>query len=86
MATSGAQPRFCETARISGEEIVKVAGSPTRSKSAFLAMCQDPPTAFVAATYGRLTGRPAVCISALGPGMLNFCFIPKASQAVCRGD
>jgi hypothetical protein len=43
-------------------------------------MCQDRPTVFVAATYGRLTGRPAVCISA-SVGMLNFCFIPKASRA-----
>src|SRR5829696_88113 len=27
--------------------------------------------AFMAATYGRLTGRPGVCISTLGPGALN---------------
>jgi acetolactate synthase I/II/III large subunit len=27
---------------------------------------------FMAATYGRLTGRPGVCISTLGPGALNF--------------
>ncbi len=26
----------------------------------------------MAATYGRLTGRPGVCISTLGPGALNF--------------
>ena len=31
--------------------------------------------AFTAGTYGRLTGKPGVCISALGPGMLHFCFI-----------
>ena len=36
------------------------------------------PTAFVAETYGWLTGRPAVCISALGPGAFNFCFISKS--------
>src|ERR1700730_6970755 len=28
--------------------------------------------AFMAATQGRLTGRPGVCISTLGPGALNF--------------
>ncbi|MBV8093473.1 MAG: acetolactate synthase large subunit, partial [Acetobacteraceae bacterium] len=28
--------------------------------------------AFMAATYGRLTGKPGVCISTLGPGALNF--------------
>jgi len=27
--------------------------------------------AFMAATYGRLTGRPGVCITTLGPGALN---------------
>lgn len=31
--------------------------------------------AFTAATYGRLTGKPGVCISTLGPGMLHFYFI-----------
>src|SRR4029450_8430588 len=36
------------------------------------------PTAFVAETYGWLQGRPAICISALGPGAFNFCFISKA--------
>ena len=35
------------------------------------------PGAFRAATYGRLTGKPGICISALGPGMLNFCFISR---------
>ena len=33
------------------------------------------PGAFRAATYGRLTGKPGIFISALGPGMLNFCFL-----------
>lgn len=28
--------------------------------------------AFMAATYGRLTGRPGVCLATLGPGALNF--------------
>ena len=28
--------------------------------------------AFMAATYGRLTGKPGVCIATLGPGALNF--------------
>ena len=28
--------------------------------------------AFMAATYGRLTGRPGVCLSTLGPGATNF--------------
>jgi acetolactate synthase-1/2/3 large subunit len=36
------------------------------------------PAGFVAETYGRLTGKPGICISTLGPGTLNFCFISKA--------
>ena len=27
---------------------------------------------FMAATYGRLTGKPGVCLSTLGPGATNF--------------
>jgi thiamine pyrophosphate-dependent acetolactate synthase large subunit-like protein len=38
----------------------------------------EQPAAFKAATYGRLRGKPGVCISALGPGVLSFCFISKA--------
>jgi hypothetical protein len=37
----------------------------------------EQPTAFMAPTYGWLTGKPGVCISSLGPGTLNFCFISK---------
>jgi acetolactate synthase-1/2/3 large subunit len=37
----------------------------------------EQPAAFMAVTYGRLTGKPGVCISTLGPGVLNFCFISK---------
>ena len=37
----------------------------------------EQPTAFMAPTYGWLTGKPGVCISTLGPGTLDFCFISK---------
>ena len=36
-----------------------------------------PPGPFMAATYGRLSGKPGICISALGPGAQNFCFVSK---------
>jgi thiamine pyrophosphate-dependent acetolactate synthase large subunit-like protein len=36
------------------------------------------PKAFIAETYGRLMGKPGICISVLAPGVLNFCFISKA--------
>ena len=35
------------------------------------------PTAFIAETYGRLTGEPGVCISALAAGVQSFCFISR---------
>jgi acetolactate synthase-1/2/3 large subunit len=31
----------------------------------------DQAAAFMAAIYGRLTGKPGVCITTLGPGALN---------------
>ena len=38
-------------------------------------------TAFIAETYGCLTGQPSVCIGALGPGTQSFCFI-----SFCRSN
>lgn len=32
---------------------------------------QEQPAVFMAATHGRLTGEPGVCLSTLGPGALN---------------
>ena len=45
------------------------------SKIELIVTRHDQPAAFVAATYGRLTGKPGVCISTLGPRALNFCSI-----------
>jgi hypothetical protein len=55
-----------------------------RSKIELIVTRHDQPAAFVAATFGRLTGKPGVCISTLGPGMLNFCFISSCVPGVCR--
>ena len=38
---------------------------------------------FMAATYGRLTGKPGVCLSTLGPGATNF--VTSASYALLGG-
>lgn len=38
---------------------------------------------FMAATYGRLTGRPGVCLSTLGPGATNF--VTAVSYALLGG-
>ena len=42
-----------------------------RSKIDLVLTRHEQSAAFMAATYGRLTGRPGVCISTLGPGALN---------------
>jgi acetolactate synthase I/II/III large subunit len=47
------------------------------SKIELIVTRHEQPVVFTAATYGRLTGKPGVCISTLGPGMLHFCFISK---------
>ena len=54
-----------------------VVESPHGSKVELIMARREQPAAFMAETYGRLTGKPGVCISTLGPGMLNFCFISK---------
>ena len=33
--------------------------------------CHEQAASFIAATQGRLTGRPGVCLATLGPGALN---------------
>jgi acetolactate synthase-1/2/3 large subunit len=66
LKNAGAERNF----RVYGEEDPDVVESLHGSRI-------EEPGAFKAATYGRLTGKPGVCISALGPGMLNFCFISK---------
>src|SRR5471032_2423043 len=38
---------------------------------------------FMAATYGRLTGKPGVCLSTLGPGATNF--VTAAAYAYLGG-
>ena len=38
---------------------------------------------FMGATYGRLTGKPGVCLSTLGPGATNF--VTSSSYALLGG-
>src|ERR1043165_9652226 len=57
---------------VPGEENLDVVES-LRTSSIKLVMTRHEQAAgFMAATHGRLTGRPGVCISTLGPGALNF--------------
>jgi acetolactate synthase-1/2/3 large subunit len=57
---------------IPGEENLNVVESLRSSRIELVLTRHEQAAAFMAATYGRLTGRPGVCISTLGPGALNF--------------
>jgi acetolactate synthase-1/2/3 large subunit len=55
-----------------GEENLDVLESLRHSKIELVLTRHEQAAAFMAATQGRLTGRPGVCLSTLGPGALNF--------------
>lgn len=57
---------------IPGEENLDVVESLRTSKIELVLTRHEQAAAFMAATHGRLTGRPGVCIATLGPGALNF--------------
>ena len=57
---------------IPGEENLDVVESLRTSSIELVLTRHEQAAAFMAATYGRLTGKPGVCIATLGPGALNF--------------
>ena len=57
---------------VPGEENLDVVESLGGSKIQLVLTRHEQAAGFMAATHGRLTGRPGVCISTLGPGALNF--------------
>lgn len=58
---------------IPGEENLDFLDSLSRSKQIRLILTRHEQAAgFMAATYGRLTGKAGVCLSTLGPGATNF--------------
>src|SRR5918997_2263362 len=57
---------------VPGEENLDVVESLRCSKIQLVLTRHEQAAAFMAATHGRLTGRPGVCIATLGPGALNF--------------
>ena len=57
---------------IPGEENLDVVESLRKSSIKLIITRHEQAAAFMAATYGRLTGKPGVCIATLGPGALNF--------------
>jgi acetolactate synthase I/II/III large subunit len=54
-----------------GEENLDVIESLRRSRIRLVLTRHEQAAAFMAATHGRLTGRPGVCLATLGPGALN---------------
>jgi acetolactate synthase-1/2/3 large subunit len=56
---------------IPGEENLDVVESIRKSSIQLILTRHEQAAAFMAATHGRLTGKPGVCISTLGPGALN---------------
>ncbi|MBI2916425.1 MAG: acetolactate synthase large subunit [Chloroflexi bacterium] len=54
-----------------GEETLDVMDSLSRSPIRFILTRHEAGAAFMATVWGRLTGRPGVCLSTLGPGATN---------------
>jgi len=57
---------------IPGEENLDLLQSLKDSSIKLILTRHEQAAGFMAATYGRLTGRPGVCLSTLGPGATNF--------------
>ena len=54
-----------------GEENLDVVEALRRSKIKLVLTRHEQAAVFMAATHGRLTGKPGVCLTTLGPGALN---------------
>ena len=57
---------------IPGEENLDLLDSLSRSSIRLVLTRHEQAAGFMAATYGRLTGKAGVCLSTLGPGATNF--------------
>lgn len=57
---------------VPGEENLDFLESLRNSSIELVLTRHEQAAAFMAATHGRLTGRPGVCLATLGPGALNF--------------
>ena len=57
---------------IPGEENLDLLDSLSRSTIRLILTRHEQAAGFMAATYGRLTGKAGVCLSTLGPGATNF--------------
>ena len=56
---------------VPGEENIDIVESLRHSNIKLILTRHEQAAAFMAATHGRLTGKPGVCLTTLGPGVLN---------------
>lgn len=56
---------------VPGEEILDLMESIRRSSIELIVLRHEQSVGFMASTYGRLTGKPGVCLVTLGPGATN---------------
>lgn len=56
---------------LAGEENLHLLEAIRKSKIKFIPVRHEQSAGFMAATYGRLTGKPGVCLATLGPGATN---------------
>ena len=68
---------------IPGEENLDLLDSLSRSSIKLVLTRHEQAAGFMAATYGRLTGKAGVCLSTLGPGATNF--VTSAAYAQLGG-
>ncbi len=68
---------------VPGEETLDLLEALRQSTIRFIATRHEQTAAFMAATYGRLTGCPGVCLSTLGPGATNL--VTGAAYALLGG-
>lgn len=68
---------------VPGEENLDFVESLKDSSIKLMVTRHEQAAGFMAATYGRLTGKPGVCLSTLGPGATNF--VTAAAYATLGG-
>lgn len=56
---------------VPGEENIDIMDALLESRIEFIVTRHETSAAFMAGTYGRLTGKPGVCLATLGPGATN---------------
>ena len=64
---------------VPGEENLDMLNSLHKSKIKLILNRHEQGAGFMAATYGRLTGKAGVCMATLGPGATNL--VPAAAYA-----